>query len=230
MIIKIADKYITDNSYNVNSPYYRQRVLMPADSDYADYCIETEIIKKGNSNYIEIDETVKLIRIANREEGKRYTRPIVTAEEIAKIFKVFKGELWLARFNIYIFNSRGVKEFSRRITDIGYYDGKTWFTTLSGERHRVSADTFELVKSVDEDFRQKFYATKEVIQELRIKKESVARLRTAISSHYKYYLDEKLSLMINAALLQIEDLKNEEKKIDIELGNRQALLDVMIGK
>ncbi len=230
MRIKIADKYITDNSYHVNSPYYRQRVLMPKDSDYADYCIETEVIKRGQFSYIEIDDTVKLIRIANREDGKRYTRPIVSAEEVAKIFGMFKGQLWLARFNIYVFNGRGIKEFSRRITDIGYYEGKTWFVTLSGERHRVTAETFELIKSVDEDFKEKYFATKRTIQELKFKKDRIDRLLSLISFHYKQYLEEKLPLMIDAAQRQIEGLRKEKEEIDIEIGDRQAVLDVMIGE
>ena len=51
-----------------------------------------------------------------------------------------------------------------------------------------------------------------------------------LSFDWKQYLEEKLPSMMDATQRQIEVLRKEEKEIDIEIGDRQAISDVRIGK
>lgn len=151
MQILVSKKLIFDNGYFKGSEYYRTCVALPEKSKFAGYHLEIDIeySDKGVA-YICPQKTNKIIK-TEREVGKRYKRPILTDEELAKEFGTFVGELWLGRYKEYAFRGKQ-KEWSGDFIEVGYYDGKAWFTGLNGKRHRVSADTFELVKKVDEVF------------------------------------------------------------------------------
>lgn len=82
----------------------------------------------------------------------------------------------------------------------------------------------------DADFREKYFATERTIAQWKFKEDRIGRLLSFLSFDWKQYLEEKLPSMMDAAQRQIEVLRKEEKEIDIEIGDRQAISDIRIGK
>lgn len=197
MNITIPKKLIFDNGYFKGSAYYRTCVALPGKSKFAGYHLEIDISynDKGIAS-ICLEKTNKIIK-TEREKGGRYERPIVTDEELAKEFGAFVGEQWLGRYKEYCFKG-AVKEWSGDFIEVGYYDGNAWFTSLNGKRHRVSANTFELIKKVDEQF----------IKELT----SLRNEKSKVFEQESLILNKKKTI-INSFLLETIKLKCSESLV-----------------
>lgn len=227
MRIRITPKQVTDNGYNKISPYYRQRVLFPETSKYAGYCIETTVYNSGSNMFIEPNESVKLIKVADREIGKRYNRPILSLDELANELGVFNDALWLARFNNYMFNGK-TKVSSWQALDIGYYDGNAWFTTLDGVRHRTSANSFELLKSVDQAFCVSFNNIRAEINQIKRDLVELENLAGMLLRHEDIYQKKRLTNLVSAVIDQRTVLSDKREKMLAMLKTKEAVLDKMV--
>lgn len=234
--IKIAKKHCMFQENAYSSSYFIQ---LPKTSQYKGYTVTvpTHIVTEHGEFYAIVrpwkeDFTFTLVK-TEREEGKRYTRPKLSFDELAQemkeyddVFDLSKMTRALAKFNEYAYNRYGVEEGRETRFYVGYVKGK-WFYEDNYERHLISAKHFTLLKGDLTEKEVETYADKiKCLNEWTYQIEHIKKNKTKVKDALADFIKPLTSYNLTESIANvIENIDTELVELEQAVKNLSAFFD-----